>query len=104
MKDSILFVGSDYIDTDDVANNWGQTTKYFSVEKLKQLNKKQTFIICSKCDWGNKHENQDKITKSNGTPWGNTLVNWNMREWKEKTGNKFKATGTIGSIHNSTLQ
>lgn len=37
---NILFFGkAGYIDTDDVANNWG-----------------------------NKHENQDKITKSNGTP------------------------------------
>lgn len=54
---NILFFGkAGYIDTDDVANNWGAN------------NKKQTFIICSKCDWGNKHENQDKITKSNGTP------------------------------------
>lgn len=66
MKDSILFVESDYIDTDDVANNWGQKTIYFSGEKIKkQLNQKNFFI--QKRGAG-KHENQDKITKSNGTP------------------------------------
>lgn len=67
-KNILFFDKAGYIDTDDVAHNCGAKTTYFSVEKLKQLNKKQTFITCSKCDWGDKHENQDKITKSNGTP------------------------------------
>lgn len=66
MKDSILFVGSDYIDTYDVAHNWGAKTIYFSGEKIKkQLNQKVVYI--QKREVG-KHENQDEITKSNGTP------------------------------------
>lgn len=74
MKDSILFVGSDYIDTDDVANNWGQKTIYFSGEKIKkQLNQKFTFTQQKR--GGGKHENQDKTVKSNGNPRGDKPTN-----------------------------
>lgn len=63
---NILFFGkAGYIDTDDVVN-WGQKTIYFSGEKnKKRLNQK--FVFIQKRGAG-KHENQDKITKSNGKP------------------------------------
>ena len=74
MKDSILFVGADYIDTDDVANNWGKKTIYFSGEKIKkQLNQKFTFIQQKR--GAGKHENQDKTTESNGNPRGDKPTN-----------------------------
>lgn len=38
---NILFFGkAGYIDTDDVANNWGQTTKYFFCLKIKAIKQK----------------------------------------------------------------